>query len=524
MSGEDTTPARTSQRWVVWLVGLVGLAAAAYPLTFVNMLAGVHGYASGAGYDDGVYLSIALRWVHGALPYRDFLFVHPPGIAWLMSPIAIADRWIGARDALVLCRLATVLVAGLNCALAALAVRHRGRIAMLCAGLILAGFPGAYNADHTLLLEPWLVLFCLLTFVLAFPGGQMAATRPRLLAAGLCAGFAGTIKIWAILPLAAVLIACLLLRRRRSLPFLGGATLGFVLPCLPFIFAAPSAFVRDVFVAQFARSVTGSGPDAATRIGIMTGLKHLGETPSTLPVVGLSLAGLVGVALLLLAGRRRLSAADWTVAAACVFVVVGMFAPVQFYDHYAYFSAAFLALLLGSCCGLAAHGLVTVARGRLPAGGLAWVPAAVPVLVCAALLLAVPQGLGRSRAYFAEATDPVAIVAGLIPRGSCVLFDNPSLVLVGDRLSAAAPGCPPLVDPFGLWLTEADGNTPHLGEPLPVAFVQQWSAWFDQADFIVLSVPGSSFIPFSPELIEQFNRQFYLAGSADHAYVFARAG
>lgn len=107
------------------------------------MLAGVHGYASGAGYDDGVYLTVALRLVNGVLPYRDFVFVHPPGSALMLSPLAALSHVVGTRDVLVLARIATVLVVATNSALASLIVRHRGMAASVTAGVLLAGFPGA---------------------------------------------------------------------------------------------------------------------------------------------------------------------------------------------------------------------------------------------------------------------------------------------------------------------------------------------------------------------------------------------
>ena len=503
--------------------GLVAMLLAGYPLTFPHMLTGVHGYASGAGYDDGVYLTVALRLVHGRLAYQEFVFVHPPGIAWLLAPIAALDRFTGTRDVLVLARLATVLVAGANSVLASLAVRHRGTSAMIVSGVLLAGFPGAYNADHTVLLEPWLVLPCLLAFVTLFPKGQLALTPRRLLLAGLFAGFAGTVKVWAILVVLPLLVLCMLRLRRKATPFLGGAMLGFLLPCLPFLVTAPRAFVRDVLVAQLARSTTGAGVDAESRIGIMSGLRHFGEAAPTLPVVDLAVAGAIMMGVILLVSRRRLLAADWAASAVVVAVVAGLFAPVQFYDHYAYFSAAFLAVFLGVGAGLLSDGLVGLARRRRTDEWLpALLSAAGPVAAGAFVLLAFPSGLGGARSYFADATDPGASVAATIPPGSCVVFDDPVLLLVGDRLGQSRADCPQLVDPFGLWLTEADGSLPHLGGPFRGTFVQMWSKWLNQADYVVLSVPGSSYIPFSPELVDQFNGSFRLVSSDDHAYIFAR--
>ena len=41
-------------------------------------------------YDDGVYLGAALRLLHGALPYKDYAFVQPPGIIVVALPGAAA--------------------------------------------------------------------------------------------------------------------------------------------------------------------------------------------------------------------------------------------------------------------------------------------------------------------------------------------------------------------------------------------------------------------------------------------------
>ena len=46
------------------------------------------GLDSVLGYDDGVYFSATLGWLHGLIPYRDFILVHPPGILLVLSPFA----------------------------------------------------------------------------------------------------------------------------------------------------------------------------------------------------------------------------------------------------------------------------------------------------------------------------------------------------------------------------------------------------------------------------------------------------
>src|SRR5207244_3369356 len=91
--------------------GLLALGICSYQLSLPHAFLGVHGA------DDGVYLPPALRLLHGAFPYRDYAFVHPPGIAWLMTPLAFLGN---TRDAMAAARVVTALVAGLNACLAAL--------------------------------------------------------------------------------------------------------------------------------------------------------------------------------------------------------------------------------------------------------------------------------------------------------------------------------------------------------------------------------------------------------------------
>lgn len=515
----------TGPRWSTLVAaGSATLAAviAGYPLTLPHLLAGVHGFASGAGYDDGVYLAAALRLLNGDLPYRDFAFVHPPGITLVMAPLAALSRFVGERDVLALARVATVLVAAANSALASISVRHHGVAASVTAGVLLAGFPGAYNADHTLLLEPWLVLACLSAFVVLFPGGELASSAKRLALAGALAGFAGTIKVWAVLVVVPLLVLCVTVRRRRSAPFLAGVAAGFGVPCLPFLIVAPGAFLADVVVAQAKRSSAEDGLDAATRIGVMSGLKHFEEPAPPAAVVVLGVLGAAAVAAVLALGHRHARAADWGAATVAAVVVTGLFLPSQFYDHYAYFSAAFVAVLVGAAAGLLAASAARLAQrlSKPLAGRLA--SAALPVAACVLMVAALPHGVGEARSYFADAADPGVLIAATVPAGACVVSDDPVLLIVGNRLGASHGDCPRLVDPFGLWLTEDAGARPYLGGPFPQAFVDKWSGWLDQADYVVLSVPGSSYLPFSAELVDQFTSTYQLVGEGEHAYIYAR--
>ncbi|MBO0776681.1 MAG: hypothetical protein J2P34_10220, partial [Actinobacteria bacterium] len=68
---------------------VLALALRAYQLSRPGYLMGV------IEYDDGTDFGSAIRLVNGALPYRDFIIVQPPGITLLMAPIALAGKALG---------------------------------------------------------------------------------------------------------------------------------------------------------------------------------------------------------------------------------------------------------------------------------------------------------------------------------------------------------------------------------------------------------------------------------------------
>src|SRR4029077_12525883 len=84
---------RTSPGALAIAAGATGLGIGLAQLAAPGALRGVLGY--NLGYDDGVYMGAPTRLVHGALPYRDFVIVYPPGHVYLMAPIALLGRLIG---------------------------------------------------------------------------------------------------------------------------------------------------------------------------------------------------------------------------------------------------------------------------------------------------------------------------------------------------------------------------------------------------------------------------------------------
>jgi hypothetical protein len=175
----------------------LALALRAYQLSRPGYLLGV------TEYDDVVLFGNALRLVSGVVPYRDFAMVQPPGSALLMVPVALLAKVTGTAWGLAVARILTVCADTANVVLLGVLVRHRGPATAGVACGLYAVYPDALVAAHTFLLEPWLNLCCLAAAALIFDGDRVTADTRRLALGGAAFGFAVTVKIWALVPLAA---------------------------------------------------------------------------------------------------------------------------------------------------------------------------------------------------------------------------------------------------------------------------------------------------------------------------------
>ncbi|HEV2375960.1 MAG TPA: hypothetical protein VGS19_27805, partial [Streptosporangiaceae bacterium] len=252
----------TPENTVILAVTLVALGLRVYyQYTRPGFLLGV------TEYDDGPYFGSAVRLVHGVLPYRDFVLVQPPGITLLMTPVGLLTYLTGTGPGLAIGRLLTVLASTAGVVLIGLLVRHRGALATLVATGVLAVFDDAVSAAHTVLVEPWLVLFCLIGALATFDGDRLTSTTKRLVWGGVAFGVAGAFEGWAIVPVLIIVAMCLP-DLRRAAKFAGGVAAGFIVPVLPFLIASPSQFYRSLITAQI-----GSRAHA-TRVGVWFRLRH----------------------------------------------------------------------------------------------------------------------------------------------------------------------------------------------------------------------------------------------------------
>ena len=305
-----------------------------------------HGYLLGVTeYDDGVYFGSAVRLIHGAVPYKDFITVQPPGVMLLMTPVAALAGPLGTAKALAIGRILTACAGAGGVTLTGLLIRHRGALAVAVAGGFLAVYPDGVYAAHTVLIEPWLVLFCLAGTLAVMDGDHLASSWRRLGAGGLAFGFAGVCKAWAVLPVL-VLLAGMARTPRRALVFLGGVVAGFALPVLPFAVLAPHAFYSQVLVAQWSRT-DDVRISLWFRLASMMGFSHGPDLPHAVlfAVVCATAAAAAWASLwATLASGEPPPALEMFAATTAALVAIAFLWPNDYYYHYAAFLGPFLAL------------------------------------------------------------------------------------------------------------------------------------------------------------------------------------
>ena len=200
--GRLTAARRDPVVLVIAAATAVGLALRLWQLSRPGYLLGV------TEYDDGPYFGSAVLLVHGALPYRNFILVQPPGITLLMAPAALVGQVAGTAAGMATGRILTALASAAGIVLAGLLVRHRGAVAALVACGVLAVYPDSVAAAHTVLVEPWLVLFCLAGAAAVLDRDRITASTRRLAWGGAAFGCAGAVESWAILPVLVLLGLC----------------------------------------------------------------------------------------------------------------------------------------------------------------------------------------------------------------------------------------------------------------------------------------------------------------------------
>jgi hypothetical protein len=384
------------------------------------------------------------------------------------------------------------------------------------------------------LLEPWVVLFCLAGLLAVFDGDRLASTR-RLVWGGVAFGFAGAIKVWAILPVLVILVLILAGRQpRRAAAYAAGVVAGFAVPVVPFAALAPATFYRSVVVAQLVRVDSVRIP-LGYRLHQMTGLTDITGLTSTL-VLGLISLLIVALVVACCVAASRLTGErppllEQFALAACALTIVAFLWPADFYYHYAGFLAPFLALAIALPAarfvdalragrgGLAATGptagaAATGAPSR-PAGRLA-VRYATPVAIVAVLVMTVAQfGFESSLQPPLAPTTPgltsdvISAASNVIPAGACVLTDQASYTIAANRFVSQRPGCVPMADGVGSDYSLSRGRSAATGAQHVAAVRALWLSALRGAQYVWLSPLSFKRIPWAARDVSvYFDRNF----------------
>ena len=421
------------------LRGAAPLYAVVFGLALANRLLPVlrgGGLAAVLGYDDAVYYAGAVGLVHGRLPYRDFLLLHPPGVLVALTPVAAWGRWVGETAGWEASRLVWMLLGCATSLVVVAVLLPLGRTAAAVGGGFYAVFPGAVLVERTTLIEGLTNLFLAVTLALmirelrsvpvrAAPVNVVRhGSRATLAAVGVLLGLSTAVKIWGIVPLVAVAVFVgIVLGFRQALVIMLGAVAASTVVCLPFFLAAPTQMWRMVVLDQLGRD---QGTDLLRRAAEIATMNRLTGDGAFVAIV------------VVMAGSVVCSVVTWRVRSYRVVVPVLVAtvsllvaAPI-FYPHYMGIVAVPAALLVGVTAGVLAAG----------SRRAAWRSALAVAALMAVTLDVVALSRIRSGALVPPAlTVPVQTAPG------CLTSDDPNnLLALGVVGRNVARGCDLVVD------------------------------------------------------------------------------
>jgi Dolichyl-phosphate-mannose-protein mannosyltransferase len=206
----------------------VFLIALALRLLFGRLIADTYDY------DEFVLLLLARDFAHGDVPYRDFMFFHPPGALVMLRGLEpLTALWWPAA------RIATSVLDAFTATLVFAIGRHVfNERAGFAAGLVYAASPLALVSSVRVGQDPLITAFGTLSVALLVlrPGRRWAA------AAGLCLGLA----VWTKYPAAYFVPICLLVSPRRWPYLLLGSVCALLALLLPFVGEAHTLYSQTI--------------------------------------------------------------------------------------------------------------------------------------------------------------------------------------------------------------------------------------------------------------------------------------
>jgi alpha-1,2-mannosyltransferase len=461
----------------------------AFAARLVPLVRGGGLYAMG-NYDDGVHYTAAMGLVHGLLPYRDFLLLHPPGVPVLLAPFAWLAELLGEPDAMLVARLCWMGLGALNAVLCGLVVLPLGRLAAVVTGMMYAVYLGGLYVEHTVLLEPPATTVLLLALVITRAlGNDKRVGTARYVAAGVLLGLSPTLKIWGVLTVL-IVAAGLAWRRglRCGLTMLLSAVGSCTVVCLPFFLASPRTMWQMVVVDQIGRQRSPLQP--VRRVDDILGLSLWTEQPRLHAGTAVMAAVLVAsLVVCLVQPSLRL------LAALFISHVLLLAVTPAWFPHYAGVIAAPLVLVLGGGLAVVLQKAATVRS---------WLPLVLASLAAVGILFsALPLTQYRLSQPFDRRTA-AAIVADL---PGCLVTDFPMTLIQMDMLRRNLErGCRFEIDLGGAsyhFGTEADKEKLRIDNDLWQAYALEYLRSGDAAVMARFS-SGKGFSPKTAKVVRSW--------------------
>jgi hypothetical protein len=221
--------------------GALALVVVFVTTLLVRLIPARHGVP--VDYDEGVYVTAALLLAKGLIPYRDFIFLHPPGIVLFLLPWTLG----GPLFALKAARVVSSVLGATNSVLIARLVGGRAALPIAIFWMV---WPELVWSERGAFLEP--LLSCAGLGALVLITGKASLRRATL--AGLLCGVAVLVKSWGVVWCLLAFLSCPQPLRMR-LVLSAVATVTAVL--LPFLFLTGADLGWQLVLAHVGRPPDG---------------------------------------------------------------------------------------------------------------------------------------------------------------------------------------------------------------------------------------------------------------------------
>lgn len=429
-------------RWAS--AGLLAIAACGLMLRLYPFLQAGGPLAWRVDYDEGVYFSSSALLFNGVIPYRDFVYVHPPGLLYFLGLTSAWTRWpfsVDPATAFAAWRVVATVVGAINIVLVGrLVMPVGGPAAALVAAALYASYPDAVTVERGAFLETGLNLACLaLAFVWLTPRDKDSRTA---VLAGMIGGAACAVKVLGGIWLLAAIASAPRHRMRSMVPrFVAASAASWLLLVAPLAVLAPRRFVEQAFLLHVWRP-----PD-----GVILPAERLSQIVYSGHLLAsiLAFAALVWMAVSAMrSGVGNLGRTERFFAVAALLTVVSFFATSTYWKQYNSFLAASECVLAGICAGA----IVRRVEAAIPKRAF---PIVVALLVLLAAGPSVRYVLGTSYAGMSEVLDVGRIIRERVPATDSVFTFDPRLSLAGGRLPPHSDRAPVIADPYGSMILAA---------------------------------------------------------------------